>query len=631
MSVAQRLPKCIATVSISGTLPEKLATIAEVGYDGVEIFESDLLTFGGSPAEVRRIAEGLGLTIFFYQPFRDFEAMPEPQRTRNMDRAERKFDVMQALGTDLVLVCSNVQAAAIDDDERAAADLAEMAERAARRGLRVGFEALAWGTHINRWGHAWKIVRQVDHPSLGLMVDSFHTLSLSDDYAGIAEVPGDKIFSVQLADGPKLAMDVLSWSRHYRTFPGQGALDVIGFTRALLESGYRGPLSLEVFNDEFRAAPARGTARDGLRSLIFVESEAGGPELPAPPVFDGFEFLEFALDHQAREELAGFLKTLGFHHTGTHRSKDIHLYRQGGVNLILDAEQDSAASEFFHLHGPSVRAMGFRVDNAARAVQRARALLTEGWKERIGPGERQIPAVRGREGTLFYLIEPDASGRSIWDDDFVLHAPEVDEQDAGLVGIDHVVQALPAGRMDNFVLFYRAVFGLRPEPLLEIPDPYGLIRSRAMKSDNDALRIVLNVSESRDTATGRVVSAYAGAGVHHIALLTHDAVATVERMQALGARLLPIPANYYEDLAAKWGLDDAELARLQRLQMLYDREGEGEFRNTYTDSFKGRFFFEVVERRRNYKGSGAANAVIHMAAQSTASRTSQPTLNAIIP
>jgi len=258
---AQRLPKCIATVSISGTLPEKLATIAEVGYDGVEIFESDLLTFGGSPAEVRRIAEGLGLTIFFYQPFRDFEAMPEPQRTRNMDRAERKFDVMQALGTDLVLVCSNVQAAAIDDDERAAADLAEMAERAARRGLRVGFEALAWGTHINRWGHAWKIVRQVDHPSLGLMVDSFHTLSLSDDYAGIAEVPGDKIFSVQLADGPKLAMDVLSWSRHYRTFPGQGALDVIGFTRALLESGYRGPLSLEVFNDELRRSSAGDRAR----------------------------------------------------------------------------------------------------------------------------------------------------------------------------------------------------------------------------------------------------------------------------------------------------------------------------------------------------------------------------------
>ena len=94
--------------------------------------------------------------------------MPEPQHSRNLERAERKFDVMQALGTDLVLVCGNTHAAAIDDDGRAAADLAEMAERARRRGLRVGYEALAWGRHVNRWRHAWNIVRSADHNSLGL-------------------------------------------------------------------------------------------------------------------------------------------------------------------------------------------------------------------------------------------------------------------------------------------------------------------------------------------------------------------------------------------------------------------------------------------------------------------------------
>src|SRR5690242_10237667 len=116
MQAAQRLPKSIATVSLSGTLPEKLDTAATIGFDGVEIFENDLLTFGGSPEEVRRIADGLGLAITIYQPFRDFEAMPDPQRKRNLDRAERKFDVMQSLGTDLVLVCSNVQASAIGDD-----------------------------------------------------------------------------------------------------------------------------------------------------------------------------------------------------------------------------------------------------------------------------------------------------------------------------------------------------------------------------------------------------------------------------------------------------------------------------------------------------------------------------------
>ncbi len=118
--------------------------------------------------------------------------MPEPQRARNMDRAERKFDVMQQLGTELLLVCSNVSPASIDDDARATADLAEMAERADKRGLRVGFEALAWGRNINKWHHAWKIVNAADHPALGLIVDSFHTLAVGDDLSGLPEVPVGK-------------------------------------------------------------------------------------------------------------------------------------------------------------------------------------------------------------------------------------------------------------------------------------------------------------------------------------------------------------------------------------------------------------------------------------------------------
>ena len=276
----RKLRKSIATVALSGTLIDKLEAAATVGFDGVEIMESDLLTFDGSPEDVRRVAEELGLNIDIYQPFRDFEAMPDPQRRRNMDRAERKFDVMQALGTDLVLVCSNTLAGALDDDARAAADLAEMAERAARRGLRVGYEALSWGRHVRRWSHAWRIVQQAAHPALGLIVDSFHTLALNDDPAGIADIPGDRIFYVQLADAPRLSMDVLSWSRHHRNFPYQGDLPVDGFLRAVLASGYQGPLSLEVFNDDFRAAPARMIARDGLRSLILAEALAGGAEPP---------------------------------------------------------------------------------------------------------------------------------------------------------------------------------------------------------------------------------------------------------------------------------------------------------------------------------------------------------------
>ncbi len=611
-SATSHLPRSIATVSLSGTLPEKLDAAATIGFDAVEIFENDLLTYDGSPADVRRIAEDLGIAIVLYQPFRDFEAMPDPQRAHNLDRAERKFDLMQALGTDLVLVCSNTLPAAIDDDSRAAADLAEMAARAGARGLRVGYEALAWGRHVNRWRHAWRIVQQGDHPALGLIVDSFHTLAVNDDPAGIADLPGEKLFFVQLADAPRLAMDSLSWSRHFRNFPGQGQLPVDDFLRAVLACGYRGPISLEIFNDEFRAAPARLTARDGLRSLILTESGAGALALPAPPRFDGLEFLEFAVDEETGRELGEFLRALGFRHAGHHRSKAVDLFRQGRANLILNAEQDSAAAEHFQLHGPSVCAMALRVDNVERAVRRAAALLAPQWHERVGPGERRIPALRAPDGTLLYLVGPDDAGRSIYDDDFTLFGQA--GPDSGHTRVDHVAQALPHGRMDGFVLFYRALFGLEAQQLWELPDPYGLIQSRAMVSADGSIRLPLNFSESRETATGRFVTAYAGAGVHHIALATDDIVAMVQRCTALGAPVLPIPANYYDDLAARHGLQDARLAELSRLNLLYDRDDNGEFLHAYTDTFHDRFFFEIVERR-GYQGFGAANAPVRMAAQ----------------
>ena len=605
--------KSIATVSLSGTLPEKLEAAVAAGFDGVEIFEADLLAFDGSPADIRAICEELGLTIDIYQPFRDFEAMPDTVLARNLDRAERKFDVMQALGTDLVLVCSNVQPSAIDDDARAVADLLQMAERAGRRGLRVGYEALAWGRHVNRWDHAWRIVQSADHPALGLIVDSFHTLAVGDDPDGIATVPAGKLFYVQLADAPKLSMDVLSWSRHFRSFPGQGDLDIARFVRAVMASGYEGPLSLEIFNDSFRSAPARLMARDGLRSLHLVEAEAAGVGLPAAPSIDGVAFLEFAVDEAARADLAALLGCLGFRHAGRHRSKSVDLYRSGAVNFVLNAEQDSTAAEHFQLHGASVCAMALQVDNVVRTLARAAALLCPEWQERVGAGEERIPALRAPDGTLIYLIQAGAGGPVFWEKDFDL-LPGEDGQSA-LGGIDHLVQALPEGRMDSFVLFWRAIFGLVPQPQMETPDPYGLVRSRALVSTNGRMRLALNASESRATATGRFVSAYAGAGVHHVALSTPDIVATAEAWLQAGVALLPVPENYYDDLSARLGLDDVTLESLQRHGLLYDRDDQGHFHHFYTDAFQDRFFFEAVQRGASYGGFGAANASVRTAAQ----------------
>src|SRR5215467_123474 len=223
----------IATVCLSGTLNEKLDAIAAAQFRGVEIFENDLLSFDGTPAQVGRRIRELGLTPVTFQPFRDFEGMPEPLRAKALSRAERKFDLMAELGCDLLMICSNVSPDSLGGIDRAAADLRELGERAAKRGLRVAFEALAWGRHINDYRDAWEAVRRADHPAVGLVLDTFHILARKTDLGAIRAIPRDRIFLVQVADAPRLDMDYLSWSRHFRNFPGQADFPLDHFMDAL--------------------------------------------------------------------------------------------------------------------------------------------------------------------------------------------------------------------------------------------------------------------------------------------------------------------------------------------------------------------------------------------------------------
>src|SRR6185437_8997373 len=188
-------------------------------------------------------------------------------------------------------------------------------------------------------GQAWSIVRRANHPHLGLILDSFHTLSLRDDPAGIASIPGDRIFFLQMADAPWLSLDVTNWARHHRNFPGQGQLAVLRFFEQVLLAGYSGPLSLEIFNDVFRETPNRRTATDAMRSLLYLESTvrqrlrnaATGDngsvaaralgridlfDAPAAARLSGIAFLEFAVDEDAASALATWLEKLGFRRAG---------------------------------------------------------------------------------------------------------------------------------------------------------------------------------------------------------------------------------------------------------------------------------------------------------------------------
>lgn len=626
--------RSIATVSLSGTLTEKLEAAAAARFDAVEIFENDLLFYDGTPRQVRGQAADLGLKIALYQPFRDFEGVSDEQFRRNLDRAERKFDVMQELGATMMLVCSNAQANAIDDDARAAAQLRELADRAGARGLAIGYEALAWGTHVKTLGHVWRIVRQAAHPHLGVILDSFHTLALDDDPAGILQIPADRIFFVQLADAPRLNMDVLSWSRHFRCFPGQGEFDVAGFLHAALGAGYAGPISLEVFNDDFRASAARPTAMDGMRSLLFLEeqvrrrmaleNESAPPpavrrvelfDPPPVPVLDGAAFLEFAVDSKAHDDLAAYIRSMGFRRAGRHRSKDVTLYRQGGINLVLNAEHDSFAHSYFLMHGPAICAIGLKTQDDMQALSRAESFACTRYDGRVGPNELHIPAIRTLDGGLIYFVGDRPGQPGPLETDFVVESAGTGNGGIGLQAVDHLAQALPAGQMDGWILFYRAVLGLEPAEALDLADPYGLVRSRAMASRNRKLRLPLNISESRNTATARAAASFAGPGIHHIAFACSDIFATAESMRRNGVPVLNIPANYYDDLAARFDLAPDLLDRLRQNNMLYDRIGPGEYFQIYTEPFADRFFFEIIERRGGYDLYGAANAAVRMAAQ----------------
>lgn len=609
----------IATVTLSGELPEKLEAVSRAGFDGVEIFENDFLTFDGSPADVGKMARDLGLTITLFQPFRDFEGMPEALRDRTFDRAERKFDVMQELGTDMVLVCSNVSQAALGGIDRAAADFRELGERAAKRGLKIGYEALAWGRYVNDHRDAWEIVRRADHPNVGLILDSFHSLSRKIDINSIRSIPKDKIFIVQLADAPLIDMDLLYWSRHFRNMPGEGDLPVTAFTEAVASTGYDGYFSLEIFNDQFRGGSTRAIAADGHRSLLYladqvrqsVETPVGFSMPPRAPV-KGIGFVEFATDEEEAVELTAILQALGFRKTAKHRSKQVSLYEQGGIRILVNVDPAGFANAAYAVHGTSAYAMALMVDDAAEAYRRALALDAEPFRQPVAEGELEFPAIRGVGGGVVYLIDAKSPLGRFSEIDF---EPVDDDgaSGAGLLEIDHIAQTVSYDEMLTWLLFYTSIFEARKTPMVDIIDPGGVVRSQVVENAAGSLRITMNGAENRRTLAGHFIAEKFGSGIQHLAFSTADIFATAVSLRALGFRPLHISPNYYDDVEARFGLDPELTERLKTENILYDRDEHGEYFQLYSGTYGEGFFFEIVERR-GYRGYGAPNAIFRIAA-----------------
>ncbi|GAB3605715.1 dehydroshikimate dehydratase QsuB [Conyzicola nivalis] len=603
----------IATVCLSGTLDEKLRASAAAGFDGVEIFEPDFVSSPLPPRDVAALAVDLGITLDLYQPFRDFEGVSEEKLRHNLRRARAKFDLMNRLGIDTMLLCSNVGTAVSSDDALAVDQLRRLGDVAADNGVRVAYEALAWGRFVADYEHAARIVRSVDHPAVGHCLDSFHILSRGWDPVAIETIPADKIFFVQMADAPGLTMDLLSWSRHHRVFPGEGAFDLADFMGHLLRSGYDGPVSLEIFNDTFRRTDPFRTAIDAMRSLEWLQELASEaldrdgsegahmrveplPEMD-PPV--GFNFVEIRAEDGQRDRVRTTLYQLGFDDGGSHRTKPVELWAQGGARVVINNGDATAGA-------PAVAALGFDVADTHAAAERAARLLAPPVPREEGAGDEPLLGVRAPDSSEVFFGRIGAAGVPAWVAEFE-NAP-VPAADSLVTRVDHVNLAQSWEYFDAAVLFCTSVLGLDPQPSLDVAAPTGLVRSQVMSAPGGAVRLVLNLAPAENVANP--------VQAQHVAFASTDAVAAAKRARQRGLSFLPIGDNYYDDLDSRFDLDPAFLEQLRELQLMYDRDERGEFLHFYTESL-GSVFFEIVERRRGYAGYGATNAPVRLAAQHT--------------
>ena len=334
----------------------------------------------------------------------------------------------------------------------------------------------------------------------------------------------------------------------------------------------------------------------------------------------GFEFIEYAApDPQAMGEL---FQRMGFTPVAKHRHKAVTLYRQGGINFILNAEPDSFAQRFARLHGPSICAIAFRVDDAKAAYERALSLGAWGYAGQAGPGELNIPAIKGIGDSLIYLVDrwrgkngaqPGEIGNiGFFDVDFE-PLPGVDAADAlnphghGLTTIDHLTHNVHRGRMDEWSSFYERLFNFREIRYFDLEGQVTGVKSKAMTSPCGLIRIPIN-EEGNDQA-GQIqeyLDRYHGEGIQHVALDSHNLLDSVDALQLSGMKLLTTSETYYELLDKRIPGHGEDVAALQQRNILVDGSHGELLLQIFSENQLGPIFFEFIQRKGN-EGFGEGN------------------------
>ncbi len=335
-----------------------------------------------------------------------------------------------------------------------------------------------------------------------------------------------------------------------------------------------------------------------------------------PMQTDGFEFVEYAApDPKAMGEV---FQRLGFKPIAKHRHKDVTLYRQGEINFILNAEPDSFAQRFARLHGPSICAIAFRVNDAKAAYERAVGLGAWGYAQHAGPGELNIPAIKGIGDSLIYFIdrwrgkngkkEGEIGNIGFYDVDFEpLAGAELAPKGHGLAYIDHLTHNVHKGRMKEWADFYERLFNFREVRYFDIEGQVTGVKSKAMTSPCGKIRIPIN--EEGTEKAGQIqeyLDEYHGEGIQHIALGSDDLFATVDQMKAAGVRLLDTIDTYYELIDKRIPGHGEDVGELKKRKILVDGKAGALLLQIFTENQLGPIFFEFIQRKGD-EGFGEGN------------------------
>jgi len=329
-----------------------------------------------------------------------------------------------------------------------------------------------------------------------------------------------------------------------------------------------------------------------------------------PLGLDGFEFVEFCAPDKG--VLEPVFAAMGFGLVARHRSKDVQLWRQGGINLIANYEPHSPAWYFAAEHGPSACGMGWRVKDAARAYQLALDRGAEPVESRTGPMELRLPGFRGIGGSIIYLVDRYGDDLSIYDIDFVYESGvNRHPAGAGLQIIDHLTHNVYGGRMTHWAAFYERIAGFREIRWFDIKGEYTGLTSKAMTAPDGKIRIPLN--EEGRSGGGQIeefLRAYNGEGIQHIAFACDDLIAVWDRLQTIGTPFMtPPPATYYEMLAERLPGHGEPVAALQSRGILLDGSTDGSKRlllQIFSETMIGPVFFEFIQRKGD-EGFGEGN------------------------